>query len=161
MNGATVTQLSSNSTWVAGEKTPTSIIDGYMSAGTDFTFIGHMIGAVKTGVTLDAIKFDSTNSLTLNLDFGAGTNNFSGNFAFQTVGNQAWSGNIASANGALSNSGFSATNAVTGTGAGNTITSSTINGSYYGATALKSVGGTFQFGTGTSTAFGSFKATKQ
>lgn len=159
--------------WVAGLRTNEDIVNGgqaYINnliasaTSTQMTFNGHTIGAVREGTTtnLDPIVFDTSNYMNLSFDFGSGTNNFSGTFGFNTsISKQSWSGTINAVNGSLTNSGFSSTGNVVGTGEGNTIVSSSIDGEYYGTETIKSVGGTFEFGTGSHTAFGVFKADRQ
>lgn len=163
---ADVTSNSDNSnvqaigTFVVGNETPTSVIQNYINNNSDFTLKGHMIGNVlKSGLAMDSILLDTNNNLTLNLDFGSSTNNFNGTFNFNTQGGQNWNGTIN--NGVLNLDGFSSTNNISGVGNGNSITSSSINGDYFGTSELKSVGGDFIMQNQDSTAYGSFKADKQ
>lgn len=147
-------------TFVVGNETPTNVIQNYINNNSDFTFKGHMIGNVlKSGSAMDSILLDTNNNLTLNLDFGSSTNSFNGTFNFNTQSGQNWNGSIN--NGVLTLDGFSSSNNIIGSGSGNSITNSSINGDYFGTSELKSVGGDFTMETQNSTAYGSFKADKQ
>jgi hypothetical protein len=140
------------STWVAGVQTDTS------SALTNlYTFKGHVLGAVINGSDVDPIVFDSTNNVTLNFDFGGGSENFTGSIDFKTLNNDSWSATIGS--GTVTGTDFS-TSAITGTGAGDSISGS-MNGTYYGTGDINSVGGRFGLSNGTKEALGVFKAVKQ
>ncbi|MGB5791553.1 hypothetical protein, partial [Poseidonibacter sp.] len=145
-----ISKINAYSTWVAGIQTDVSVVQELIDSTVlkQLNFSGHMIGAVVSGSSFDAIKFDSNNVINLNFNFGAGTNTFSGDYAFKTASGSSLSGNFT--NGTASNNGFSLNDEV-----------NTINGKYFGTGEIKSVGGTFNFGSGESNAIGSFKADKK
>ena len=151
------------STWVAGVETSTDYITSLMDNASSITktFSGHVLGAVTNNTNIDPIKFDSSNYANFTFNFGAGTDNFSGNMGFTTVGNQQWAVTIN--NGTMNSSGFSSSNIIKDSNYSSAIniasSGNSISGEYYGSD-LKSIGGKFDLkdSTGVYNAVGVFKA---
>ena len=139
--------------WIAGTKTAASVIDTQKTNHTAATYRGKAIGSVNG---TDKIKVDGTNAVTLNFDLGGGGNDLvDGSINFDTTSGKEWRGVVGA--GTVTGNGFDVT--PSGTGDGNSITSGSIKGNFYGSDAQQ-VGGTFKMATGSDTASGVFKATK-
>jgi hypothetical protein len=165
-----------NSTWIAGIKTPESIINTMINNKDVLNLSGHVLGRVilqtPNGLTSEDIKFDISNVTNIKLDLGnPAKTNITSNF---TSAHTSWQVEI---NGATINtksfssidSSFSGkakqfqADGVTLVGVPRDITSdSSFDGTYYGTDSVKSVGGNFLFdatqNTKTLKASGVFKA---
>jgi hypothetical protein len=165
-----------NSTWIAGIKTPESIINTMINNKDVLNLSGHVLGRVilqtPNGLTSEDIKFDISNVTNIKLDLGnPSKTNITSNF---TSAHTSWQVEI---NGATINtksfssidSSFSGkakqfqADGVTLVGVPRDITSdSSFDGAYYGTDSVKSVGGNFLFdatqNTKTLKASGVFKA---
>jgi len=156
--GSSSYNIDPRSTWVAGVETSSTTVQAII-AGTTQTanYAGHVLGAVKNGSTVSAIKFDANNQVNLSFSFGSGSASFSGNMAFHTSNSQQWNANVSGSGSATSFNGSASNNS---SGSNITISGGSVNGKYFGTGEIKSVGGKFNFTDGSNTAFGVFKAKK-
>jgi len=142
--------------WVAGQTTPTSVLENVQNSATvtNASYKGKVIGSVNGN---DAIKNDAANNVDINFQLGGGKNTMDGNIKFDTQAGQSWDSNF---EGTTSGSSFTTSGgSVAGSGAGNDITSGSVDGKFYGDDA-QAIGGTFDLKTDADTANGVFKATK-
>lgn len=137
------------STWVAGVKTPTSVINGLISSSATYDYAGHVIGSVLESGCAGYILQDGTNAINLHVTF-ANAAAITGTMAFNTNLASTWNSNITGTT--LNNTGFAAN--LSGGASGS------LNGNFYGPTA-NSVAGSFNaVKTAGINASGSFKAIK-
>lgn len=140
------------STWVAGVKTPSTVIDGLISSRANYSYSGKIIGSAYESGSWGHIKTD-TSSITLNVNFE--TASIGGALSFTTSQNNTWSSTITGTSLSAANSSFAA-NLSGGTASGN------LQGNFYGSTA-QTAAGSFSLTSTTDSinkAIGSFKAIK-
>jgi hypothetical protein len=129
---------------------------------TSYAYKGHVLGTVSDGRSSYDIDDSTNNAVKLNFDFGGGAGSLKeGSYIqFQTKEStpQLWK---ISPSGTLTSGSFSAQNSanVALNGVNDATSSSTINGTFYGANT-KGVGGTFSAFADNKTATGVFKATR-
>lgn len=113
------------STWVAGVKTPTSVINGLISSSATYDYAGHVIGSVLDSGAVGYILQDGTNAINLNINFGSST--VSGTMAFNTnIGESTWNSTIVGTTIASSTSSFA-----TVLSGPNVAAGSSLNGNFF------------------------------
>lgn len=139
------------STWVAGIKTPTDVIQTFRDANANYTYSGKVIGsALKSDGTIGYILNDATNAVNLAISFGSvGVINGSINFK-TTLDSSTWTANSFTLS-SFNNTGFS------GALSNGNISGGSIKGSFFGPSA-QSVAGVFDASKGAINVVGAFKA---
>lgn len=126
-----------NSAWIAGEITPSGIIQNILSNQTPSTynFKGKVLGNVRLASgNIESIKMDDiSNKVDIIFNLGAGANNMNGSAMKFKTNSTNWNLNMQSNN--INTSGFDGN--LTGNGIGN------FKGKFFGKNEIKSVGGTF------------------
>lgn len=135
------TALNTTGVWVAGDITPSGIIDGYIKSSKESSYGGLVEGIVKDGssayfmengsVNLD-IKYGSSNPVIGNIEFSANSENWKLGVGAGSVNQNGFAGSLSTASGSSV-----------------TIGSGSMSGRFYGEEA-QSLGGTFKAGTGSS-----------
>lgn len=147
------TDTSPFSTWVAGVKTDTSVIQNLVTNSASYNYSGKVIGATYECGTWGSIKNDGTNLINLTINF-ANANPIAGTIAFNT-NTSAWSSTVTTSALTASTSSFTA-NLSSADSNGN------LKGNFYGPSA-NAVAGSFNLakvGNASDIAIGSFKAIK-
>jgi len=125
--------------WVAGEMTPSAVIDGYIKNSVTSSYSGGVQGVVKDAAASYSMK---NGSVDLAIQYGA-ANPVTGNIQFD-ANSEHW--NMAVGTSSVFNTGFAGSFS-TGAGSAVTINSGDMSGRFYGPNA-ESIGGQFEAGNG-------------